>query len=365
MAIHFSTGAAGGTWCIDAGVDLDGLKQRAKARHAQLAAQPLEAPEVFRADVMAFFARVPEPPLYRRRDDPVRAVAAGLAEEGELLLARAWRHGEAVQAHTEALEQHLVALCLVADGRVEVAAAEWQRALALERNATSSSRLWKRTDEARLPVFDEATRRSRFDPRPEPTVQVKLACPWCQKPGDFTLPPRVAMHQLACLHCAQGFAAYLAEVKSLEVERRKGERRRYVFRVEELNGTPSRVEFETVGGKDELVAAKRDLLAFLYGPPTILRGVLNLNSSRVLWLPSPGPCFVATAVFGPDSPQVWALRRFRDRELLPRVAGRAFVRFYYRHGPAWARTVARRPWLHRAVRVMLSGVASTYERVTR
>lgn len=343
------------------GVELEAVKRRAKARQERLASQPSEAAETFRADVMAFFARVPEPPLYRRRDDPVRQQAAGLVGEGEALLARAWRLGGEVAAHTQALEQHLAALCLVDEGRVEAAAGEWQRALALERAATAANRLWRRTDEAPPPVFDEATRRSRFDPHPEPTVQVKLACPWCQKAGDFTLPPRIAMHSLRCLHCAQGFTAYLAEVRTLDVERLKGNRRHYVFRVEELSGAQARVEFEHVG-TEELVAARRDLIAFLYGPPTILRGVLNLNSSRVLWLPSVGACFVATAVFGASAPELGPLRRFRDEVLLPRRGGRAFVRWYYREGPGLARAVVRRPWLQRAARVMLSGVASAIER---
>ncbi|MEW6434141.1 MAG: CFI-box-CTERM domain-containing protein [Myxococcota bacterium] len=345
-------------------MELEAVKQRAKAREERLKSQPTEAAETFRADVMAFFARVPEPPLYRRRDDPARKAAAGLLEEGEALLARGWRLGADVAAHTAALEQHLAALCLVDEGRVEAAAREWQRALAQERQASAANRLWRRTDEAHPPVFDSTTRRSRYDPRPEPTVEVKLACPWCQKPGDFTLPPRIAMHSLHCLHCAQGFAAYLAEVRSLEVERLKGNRRRYVFRVEELTGAQSRVEFEHVG-TEELVAAPRDLIAFLYGPPTILRGVLNLNSSRVLWLPSVGPCFVATAVFGEGAAELAVLRGFRDRVLLPRRGGRAFVRWYYREGPALSRVVGGRPWLKRATRLMLSGVASAIERTQR
>ncbi|MCC6333391.1 MAG: hypothetical protein IT380_05320 [Myxococcales bacterium] len=343
-------------------MELEQVKQRARARQERLSSQPTEAAEVFRADAMSFFARVPEPPLYRRREDPARKTASGLLEEAELLLARGWRLGEEVRLHVDALEQHLSALCLTAEGRVEAAAGQWQRAMILERKATAGSRLWRKTDEERPRVFDEATRRSRYDPRPEPAVQVKLACPWCQKAEDFTLPPRLAMHRLTCLHCAQGFQAYLAEVKSVEVAREKGNRRRYTFRVEEPGGAPTRVEFEHVGG-EELVAARRDLLAFLYGPPTILRGVLNLNSSRVLWLPSVRSCFVATAVFGEGAPELVPLRAFRDRVLLQRALGRAAVRWYYREGPGWARLVASRPWLKGVTRAMLSGVARAIERV--
>lgn len=362
MGVHFSARHLAGDWGIERAVELEDVKARARQRQEGLAAQPREGAEAFRADVMAFFARVPEPPLYRRRDDPTKQAAAALVAEGEALLARGWRLGAEVAPYVEVLELHLAALCLVADGRVESAAGPWQRAMQREREATTGNRLWRRTDEAPLPVFDEASRRSRYDPRPEPAFHVKLACPWCQKPGDFTLPPRIAMHRLSCLHCAQGFSAYLAEVRSLEVEVRGHNKRHYVFRVEEPGGAPARVEFEDVG-HDELMAARRDLIAFLYAPPTILRGVLNLNSSRVLWLPSVGPCFVATAVFGEGAPELLPLRRFRDRVLLPRPFGRAAVRWYYREGPRWARAVERRPWLKRAARVMLSNVARGIDKV--
>jgi len=53
-------------------------------------------------------------------------------------------------------------------------------------------------------------------------------------------------------------------------------------------------------------------------------------------LPDEG-CFVATAAFGVDwSAEVQALRDFRDRFLVTNRPGRAFVRWYYRNGPAAA-----------------------------
>jgi hypothetical protein len=59
-------------------------------------------------------------------------------------------------------------------------------------------------------------------------------------------------------------------------------------------------------------------------------------------LPDEGGCFIATAAFGADwTPQVLALREFRDRYLLTHAPGRAFVRWYYTHSPAAAEFLHR------------------------
>jgi hypothetical protein len=344
-------------------VELDELRARARAVLQGLSGQRNDGLDAFQRDALAFFARVPEPPLYRRREDPTRKLAGELVEEGQVLLARSWRLGPEVVTFSRALELHLVALSLTAEGRVEAAEPAWHQALAAEREATSSLRLWSRTDEGRLAVFDAQTRRSRFDPRPEAQVEARLPCPSCRKVSPFSLSPRVASHEVKCTHCATDFVAYVAELRALEVQPLGRNRRRYTFRVEEPSGLAMKVEFDdaTAG---ELSAQRRDLLAFLYAPESVLRGVLNLNSSRVLWTSAPGACFVATVAFGEGAPELDTLRAFRDGVLARSRPGRAFIGWYYREGPGLARFVSRRPWLRAATRGALRQVTRQVERFT-
>jgi Chitobiase/beta-hexosaminidase C-terminal domain len=61
-------------------------------------------------------------------------------------------------------------------------------------------------------------------------------------------------------------------------------------------------------------------------------------------------CFVATALFGPLSPEVAILRTFRDERLAVHALGRAFIRTYYRHGPGLAALSLRFPILSSVMR---------------
>ena len=46
-------------------------------------------------------------------------------------------------------------------------------------------------------------------------------------------------------------------------------------------------------------------------------------------------CYIATCVYGSyDCPEVWTLRRFRDKELGATILGRAFIRMYYAVSPS-------------------------------
>lgn len=62
------------------------------------------------------------------------------------------------------------------------------------------------------------------------------------------------------------------------------------------------------------------------------------NASIKFYFPggskSSGACYIATAVYGSyECPEVWTLRRFRDKVLLNNFFGRLFVKMYYKLSP--------------------------------
>ncbi len=68
-------------------------------------------------------------------------------------------------------------------------------------------------------------------------------------------------------------------------------------------------------------------------------------------------CFIATAAFGTAMEEkVSTLSAFRDKVLMSRDTGRAFVHAYYKYSPPVAEYIAQRAWLKHLVRVLLAPV---------
>jgi hypothetical protein len=77
-----------------------------------------------------------------------------------------------------------------------------------------------------------------------------------------------------------------------------------------------------------------------------------------------GPCFIATAVYGGDAPQTWALRRFRDECLRTSWGGRIAMRSYYSLSPPIARWLQQHPRAAGATRRLLDAFLVILEKRT-
>jgi hypothetical protein len=61
-----------------------------------------------------------------------------------------------------------------------------------------------------------------------------------------------------------------------------------------------------------------------------------------------GGCYVATCVYGSyDSPEVWALRRYRDNRLSNSWVGRRFIQVYYAISPKIVALFGDKKWFNR------------------
>jgi hypothetical protein len=69
----------------------------------------------------------------------------------------------------------------------------------------------------------------------------------------------------------------------------------------------------------------------------------STHHNRRVPKPSPSPCWIASAVYGPDCWRTNQLRAFRDNTLLPRPWGRGVVAAYYRLSPPVARWLRKSP----------------------
>jgi len=77
-------------------------------------------------------------------------------------------------------------------------------------------------------------------------------------------------------------------------------------------------------------------------------------NAKINSTPEKSGCFIATAVYGSSlAPDVFLLKRYRDKVLLRSPAGRAFVTFYYRVSPPFANLIACSQSLRILVRLIV------------
>jgi hypothetical protein len=71
-----------------------------------------------------------------------------------------------------------------------------------------------------------------------------------------------------------------------------------------------------------------------------------------------GRCFIATAAFEYESPEVLLLKKFRDDYLMKHSSGRLFVKTYYRLSPAIAQVLDKYSSLRHPTRLVLRRIVA-------
>lgn len=314
--------------------------------------------ERLRVEVARCFEALGPPPVYVRVDEALKQTLA--AQREQLKRLRKWAVGltgaPGASALAQALAEGEAMIDAVERGAFVAAETAWARLLAKEQEANRHRKAFSHAADERAPVWNEETRTSRFDARETGTTTVRLPCPWprCRQESTLALPAALSLHEQACGHCGKAYRVYVGPLRHLEVTSR-GDARHYRFEVGDGQGGAVAVELHA-GGPGELRAARGDLMAFLYLRTMELSGVVDLSSSKVLWVGGGGACFLVSAVYGPRAPELHTFRAFRDRALLPHAPGRLVVRGYYRVGPPLAAVVKRSPRSRRLLRAALNVV---------
>lgn len=364
----------------------DELILQARERAGTIDSKALPCLDELRIEAKALFEALPEPPAYKRAQDPTPQQAARQIGPALDLLARLYAlsasaarvtplapsacqpgpgrdlqgrlhraigslkpqsrsplarlDGDAqasLSALTQALELHLRALHALSAGQIVEADLLASEAKSRAQRALGEGVLFRFVGlEGPLPAFDRASGVSRYDPRAGQRLKVQLTCMGgrCHKRSQYELPAQMAFHRLNCPQCGQAFSALLGHTRSLN-RTNHGVVSHYALRFELLGEGPRLLEFDDASQRP-FEAKSGDFLALVYSCTGPLSAIENLTTGALHQVVPKGACFVATMAFGEGAPELDDFRAFRDERLLPHPLGRAFVRAYYLHGAALA-----------------------------
>jgi hypothetical protein len=335
-------------------MDLEDTVQTARAQAQALladGARVLEEP--LKRECVDYLGDLPEPPRTARGSEAQTPAARARLDQGQSLLARLWVLKEQGALGVAGLERAVLAALRLhshaAWGRYADAEVAWVEARRAAAAALSPFRLWE-PSEREQSAFERATGKSRYDPLESPRVELKLQCPFpsCGHLGRFRPGRDPEPQPLRCSSCGSAFVGWFVEALGPPTQLPGRQR----FSAKTCDG--ERVEVILPDEADSVFAlAEGDLLAFLGRARGNWIGVENLATGGRFYPRRSGPCFLASAVYGQDAPQLERFRAFRDEALLTQAAGRALVALYYRVGPALAYAVRRCSPLGRVARAAL------------
>jgi len=308
----------------------------------------------------AFFLRLPVSlPYSNQQRGGLEAIADRLARSyqrvinGKVLDAGLWPLLDALRYAMEN-EGHAVERAM--EGKRTEALAKNNEA----RQQTSLARMGESRDESARKgrVYDRLTGRSRYDAIDTPELVYPLRCPKesCGEPGDYLLSPKASTRQFHCHSCRALMTAYIGCVQELE---KTSTLRHIDYRVQctDFDGTKRALRFEAAFSSEPMPLMKDDLVAVIYDEDHRLCIVRNITRGGEVWVAPGSRCFVATAATGPFSPEVSALRHYREEVLRPRPLGRLAIFAYETLGPYAAAWIHSHPNRRRLARLLVKEAA--------
>lgn len=165
---------------------------------------------------------------------------------------------------------------------------------------------------------------------PPGTIEVNIACPRCLKQNLYPVVPSQFSHSLQCSSCRSPFTCRIVQIRSKNSRgNKKNNTREFTVRVYNPGGSEDMIQFQNLGYQDfELRSGDKVIFSYYNGK---LKIVQNMTIATYFQVSS--GCYIATCVYGVDSPEVVALRCFRDDVLLPRRVLRSLVKTYYKVSP--------------------------------
>lgn len=166
-------------------------------------------------------------------------------------------------------------------------------------------------------------------------TQYNIVCPNCEDQNihDIYIHQHKSWFALLCPKCGNSFKSRIATTRSKRSAlSRKGDRtsREFSIRIKNPDGTESLIEFAN-SSENDFELKSGDVVIFSYRNDH-LRIIQNITLRRYMPV-SNSACFIATCVFGENSPEVSTLRRWRDRKLIPSPIGALAVALYYKTSP--------------------------------
>lgn len=283
------------------------LLEEAKALASQFQPSGRESMDELRRQAKDLFDRLPEPPCYRRKGDPVPGIAEkqigdavrilsmlyalspnaiGRAQPLASLLASSGATTEEkkgdlfrdIQLLTLATEAHVRALAAMANGQIVEGDLLADDASAAARAALREGMRFRFVGGTDLrPVYDKDTDVSRFDPDDGKRLLFQVSCPSCSKLGQFDVSALLSSHLVTCAGCKSRFCVAIGYADAFQAFNH-GVKITYQATLRMLGEGKRRIQFDDRNVSQPIATAPQDLLAFGYSVTKALAFVDDLTT---------------------------------------------------------------------------------------